>query len=306
MISKKHILVKSLRIGIANFNFQLSNRVRSNSTFHKWTLDYFKNQPRYNMFVLDQFAIEADKSVNDSIQLKTVPTDKLLVKILSKDIKLFFRNIDNELNNRIDSMSISQMLMLMDAYLSDKHHFYKTSQSFKKCMEVMDELWFRRPDLSASQTLQLIYYVSVYKNKSKLIAEYGLQKLMNEINYFKQLTDEELSILGVATYKCGAKVNDKILKIFAYRLEKNVEKLIQNPLQFVSLIKPLKKAKYHDPVLITRLIFVLNKNKNNKVLKDIISSIHLLSYLADANCGDVEFLQTLIDLVGSTMVSCSY
>lgn len=167
----------------------------------------------------------------------------------------------------------------------------------------MDELWFRRPDLTTSQTIQLIYYVSIYKNKSKQVVEFGLQKLMNEFNYLKKLTDEELSVLAVATYKSSAKVYDKMLRIFAYRLEKNLDNLIQNPLNFVSMIKPLKRAKYHDPILLAHLINTLNSNKNNKVLEDVTSSIHLLTYFADANCGDVNFLQHLIDSIGDTMVS---
>lgn len=304
MISRRllfaDVFVKSLRISKKILDFQTFIRIRNHSTFHEWTLNYFRNQPHYNEFVLKPPTIESNNFIYDSIQLKTVSTDELLIKLLSANIKLF-NNIDGELENRINNMSINQILVLMDACLSGKYQLFKISKSFKKCMEVMDGLWFRRPNLTASQTIQLIYYVSIHKNKSKSIVEYGLQKLMNEFDYVKQLTNEELSVLGVATYKCSAKVNDKMLRVFANRIENNLKELIQNPLQFVSLIKPLKRAKYHDPVMLTKLIIVLNNN-DNKVMKDVISAICLLTYLADSNCSNVKFLQTLIDSIGNIMV----
>lgn len=284
-------------------NFQSSKQVKYNSTFHKWTLDYFRNQSPYNKFVLKQSMTEVNKLVYNPVQLKQIPTDELLIKFSSTKVKPSHYEIDKELINRVNNLSINQILALMDACLSEKNQLSKTSQSFKKCIEFMDELWFRRSDLTASQTLQLIYYVSIYKNDSKPTVEFGLQKLINEINYLNQLPDEELSVLAVATYKSNAKVFDKMLRIFASRVEKNLNKLIESPLHFVSLIKPLKKAKYHDPILLAQLISGFNKNKKNKVFQDVISSIHLLTYFADANCGDIKFLQQLIDSIGNIMVS---
>lgn len=304
MISRKllfaDVFFKSLRISKKVLDFQTLNLMRNHSTFHEWTLNYFRNRPHYNEFVLKPTTIESNNFIYDTTQLKTVSTNELLIKLLSSNIKLF-NDIDGELKNRINNMSINQILVLMDACLSGKYQLFKISKSFTKCMEVMDELWFRRPDLTASQTIQLIYYVSIYKNKSKSVVEYGLQKLMNEFDYVKQLTNEELSVLGVATYKCSAKVNDKMLRVFANRIENNLEKLIQKPFQFVSLIKPLKRAKYHDLVMLTKLIVLLNNN-DNKIMKDVISGICLLTYLADSNCSDVKFLQTLIDSIGNIMV----
>lgn len=306
MFTKKiffvNIFVKSLNIEKRNLNFQIINKVKNYSTFHKWTLDYFRNQEHYNKFILKSSTSKVDKSIYDPIQLETIPTDKLLITFSSTNNQFVYNKIDEELANRINNMSINHILALMDTFLSEKSQLLKNSKSFKKCMEVMDELWFRRPDLTIYQTIQLIYYVSIYKNKSKTIVQFGLQKLMNEINYLKQLTDEELSILAVTTYKSGAKVYDKILRIFVFRLEKNLDNLIQNPIIFVSLIKPLKKAKYHDPILLTRMMTTFN-NQNNEVIKDVTSSIHLLTYFADANFGDVNFLQQLIDSIGNMMVN---
>ncbi|XP_025196315.1 uncharacterized protein LOC112595370 [Melanaphis sacchari] len=306
MCSRKYlftkVFMKSLSSVSINCYFKTLIQVKNHSTFHKWTLDYFRNQPQYNKFVLKKSITEENISLNNPINFNTISTDELLLKYFSsKNVSHY--EIDKELENRVNDMSINQILALMDACLSEKNQFHKKSRSLKKCIELMDELWFRRPDLTTSQTIQLIYYVSIYKNKSKRVVEFGLQKLMNEISYLKKLTDEELSVIGVATYKSSAKVYDKMLRIFAYRVEKNLDNLIQNPLNFVSLIKPLKRAKYHDPVLLTQLINAFNNNKNNKVLEDVTSSIHLLTYFADANCGDIDFLQHLIDSIGNIMIN---
>lgn len=287
-------------------NFRTFIQVNNHSTFHKWTLDYFRNQPHYNKFVLKQSMIKSNNSVYNCVQLKSISTDELLIRFSSSNVKCLLYEIDNELANRVNVMSINQILALMDACLSDKNPLSKNASSFKKCLEMFDELWFRRPDLTAPQTLQLIYYISIYKNKSKHVVELGLQKLLNEFNYLKHLTDDELSVLGVATYKSSSKIYDKILRIFAFRIEKNLNKLMQNPMHLVSFIKPLKKSKYHDPILLSKLITAFNNNTNNKVLTDVISSIHILSYFADANCNQVEFLQSLIDSIGERMVSYSY
>ncbi|XP_026818475.1 uncharacterized protein LOC113557258 [Rhopalosiphum maidis] len=305
MFSRKYfftnVFIKSLSSVNTNCYFKILKQVKNHSTFHKWTLDYFRNQPQYNKFVLKKPITEDNKSINP-INLNTTSTDELLIKYFSlTNVSRY--EIDKELENRVNDMSINQILALMDACLSGKTQFHKSSRSFKKCIELMDELWFRRPDLTTLQTIQLIYYVSIHKNKSKQVVEFGLQKLMNEFNYLKKLTDEELSVLAVATYKSSAKVYDKMLRIFAYRVEKNLDNLLQNPLNFVSMIKPLKRAKYHDPILLAHLINTLNSNKNNKVLEDVTSSIHLLTYFADANCGDVNFLQHLIDSIGDTMIN---
>jgi len=299
------VFVKPLSIAKRNLDFQKCNQVKYYSTFHKWTLDYFRNQENYNKFVLKPSITKFDKSVYNPVQLKTISTDKLLITFVSTNIKSLSNEIDEELVHRVNDMSINHILALMDACLSEKSQLSKNSKSFKKCIEVMDDLWFRRPDLTASQTIQLIYYVSIYKNKSKDTVEFGLQKLMNEINYLKQLTDEELSVLAVATYKSGAKVYDKMLRIFAYRVEKKLDNLIQSPIIFICLIKPLKKAKYHDPILFTRMVNAFN-NKNNEVMNDVTSSIHLLTYFADANFGDIKFLQKLIDSIGNIMVNYNY
>lgn len=305
MFSKKNLLfdtfIKSLSIAKKNIDIQIFNQVKNHSTFHKWTLDYFRNQEPYNKFVLKPSITKIDKSVYNPVQLKMIPTNQLLNTFVSTNVKCFYYEIDRELASRVNDMSINHILALMDACLSEKSRLSKNSKSFKKCMEVIDELWFRRPDLTASQTIQLIYYLSIYKNKSKTIVELGLQKLLNEIDYLKRLSDEELSVLAVTTYKTSAKVYDKMLRIFAYRIEKNLTNLIQKPIIFVSLIKPLKKAKYHDPILLNRIVSAFN-NKDNEVIKDVISSIHLLTYLADANFGDVKFLQQLIDSIGNIMV----
>lgn len=310
MLSRKNLFtdffIKPLSVATRNLDFLTLNQVKNHSTFHKWTLEYFRNQQNYNKFVLKPSMPEINKSVYNPAQLNSIPTDELLIKFSSKNARPSHYEIDNELVKRVSDMSINQMLALMDACLSEKNQLFKHSISFKKCMEVTDELWFRRPDLSTSQTIQVIYYVSAYKNKSKTIVEFGLQKLINEIDYLKQLTDEELSVLAVATYKSSAKVYDKMLRIFAYRLEKHLDKLIQNPMHFVSMIKPLKKAKYHDPILLTKIITTFNNHSNNKVQKNVTSSIHLLTYLADANCSDVNFLQKLIDSIGSNMVNYAY
>lgn len=305
MFSKKNLFIE---VFIKSFSSANTNRYTKTlnqvnySTFHKCTLDYFRNQPHYNKFVLKQSKTEDKKSLYNPINLNTTATDELLMNYFSsKNVSHY--EIDKELANRVNDMSINQMLALMDACLSGKTQFHKNSRSFKKCIELMDELWFRRPDLTTSQTIQLIYYVSIYKNKTKQVVEFGLQKLMNEIDYLKKLTDEELSVIAVATYKTSAKVYDKMLRIFAYRVERNLHNLIQNPLNFVSIIKPLKRAKYHDPILLTQLIKAFSFNKNNKVLEDVTSSIHLLTYFADANCGEVDFLQQLIDSIGNIMVS---
>lgn len=310
MFSRKNhfakVFVKSLNIVKKNFDVPTLNHVKNHSTFHKWTLDYFRNQQNYNKFVLKPSLTDNNSVYYNPAQLKIISTNELLIKFACKNVKSSHYEIDRELVKRVNDMSINQVLALMDACLSDKNQLHKNSSSFKKCMEIMNELWFRKPDLTASQTIQLIYYVSIYKNKSKTIVEFGLQKIMNEINYLKQLTDDELSVLAVATYKSSAKVYDKMLRIFAYRLEKNLDKFIQNPLHFVSLIKPLKRAKYHDPILLTKLITTFNNHNNNKVERDVTSSIHLLTYLADANCGDLKFLQKLIDSIGSRMVNYTY
>ncbi|XP_003247562.1 uncharacterized protein LOC100570373 [Acyrthosiphon pisum] len=305
MFSRKNIFTelffKSLSLANTNHYFKTLNQVKNHSTFHKWTLDYFRNQPPYNKFVLKESITEDKKSLYSPINLNATATDELLMNYFSlKNVS--HHEIDKELANRVDDMSINQILALMDACLSGKTQFHKTSRSFKKCIELMNELWFRRPDLTTSQTIQLIYYVSIYKNKTKQVVEFGLQKLMNEIDHLKKLTDEELSVIAVATYKTSAKVYDKMLRIFAYRVERNLDNLIQNPLNFVSIIKPLKRAKYHDPVLLTQLIKAFSSNKNNKVLEDVTSSIHLLTYFADANCGEVDFLQQLIDSIGNIMI----
>ncbi|KAE9526167.1 hypothetical protein AGLY_013798 [Aphis glycines] len=306
MFSRKYlfteVFMKSLSSVFTNCYFKTLNQVNNYSTFHKWTLDYFRNQPQYKKFVLKNSIIEDNKSFKNPIILNTTSTDELLMKYFSLT-NFSHYEIDKELENRVNDMSINQILALMDGCLSGKTQFHKNSKSFKKCIGLMDELWFRRPDLTTTQTIQLIYYVSIYKNKSKHVVECGLQKLMNEINYLKTLSDEELSVIAVATYKSSAKVYDKMLRIFAYRVEKNLDNLIQNPLNFVSLIKPLKKAKYHDPILLAHLINTFNSNKNNKVLEDVTSSIHLLTYFADANCGDVNFLQYLIDSIGNIMIN---
>lgn len=306
MFSRKNVFIqiysKSLILINNNYGLHNLNLVKTNSTFHKWTLDYFRTQPRYNKFVFKEHTVEDNSFNYNHIELKSIPTDELLIKFSFRNVNSSHYEIDRELVNRINDMSINQVLCLMDACLSEKNNLSKNSISFKKCLEVMDELWFRRPDLTTFQTIQLIYYVSIYQNKSKSTVEFGLQKLINEINYLKQLTDEELSILAVSTYKSTAKVYDKILRIFAYRLEKDISKLIQNPMHFVSLIKPLKKAKYHDSILLTKLITAF-KNNNNKVSQEVISCIHFLTYLADANYGDVKFLQQLIDSIGDFMVS---
>lgn len=303
MFSKKalmiNVITKSYCISRTNYGCQTKH-----STFHEWTLDYFRNQPHYNKFVLKQSTIKVDQVINDPILLKTLSTDELLAKFLSTNYKVkpIHYRIDCELENRVNNMSINHVLVLMDAYLSRKHHIINKSKSFKKCLEIMNEMWFRRPDLTSSQTLQLMYYASIYKSVSKPVVELGLQKLINDIKYLKQLNDVELSILAVSTYKSGAKVYDKILRIFVHRLENNINDLLQNPSHFVSLIKPLKKAKYHDRILLKQLVTVLNNNNNNQVLTNMTCSIHLLTYLADANCGNVEFLQTLIDSIGDLMV----
>lgn len=307
MFSRKNLvceIFKSLSIK-TNHNFRNVNQVKNNSTFHKQTLDYFRNQPHYNKFVLKQSMIEDNNSVNNFVQLNSISTDELLIRFSSSRFKPLLYEIDNELVCRVNVMSINQILALMDACLSENNFLSKNARSFIKCIELLDESWFRRPDLTASQTIQLIYYVSIYKNKSKPVVELGLQKLLNEINYLKHLTDNELSALAVATYKSTSKVYDKILRIFAFRIEKNINNLMQNPMHLVSLIKPLKKSKYHDPILLTKLITTFNNNTNNKVLIDVISSIHILSYFADANCNQVTFLQSLVDSIGNTMVSYS-
>lgn len=303
MLSRTNILSKSLRIIKANLEFKILNQVKHNSSFHLRTLDYFRNQPHFKRFVLKQTVVDQNKSVYNPLHIKTISTDELLKILSSSYIKHLHYEIDKELLNRVNDMSVNQMLVLMDICLSEKNQLSKNSRTFWKFMEIMDDLWFRRPDLTASQTIQLIYYVSIFKTKSKPVVEFGIQKLMNEINYLKQLSNEELSILAVATYKSSAKVNDKLLRLFAFRIEKNLDILIQNPLYFVSLIKPLKKAKYHDPKLFFQLITAFNKTNNNKVLKDVTSSIHLLTYFADANYGNVEFLQQMIDSIGNMMVS---
>jgi len=299
------VFVKLLSIVEKNYDLQAITLVRHNSTFHHRTLDYFRNHPHYNTFLLKHLKpsmIEANKFVYNPIKLKIISTDELLMQLSSTNIKSSQLEIDRELANRVQNMTISQILVLMDTCLFEHNQLFKYSKSFKKCIEVMNELWFRRPDLTTNQTIQLIYYISTYKNKSKAVVEFGLQKLMNEINYLKQLTDEELSVLAVATYKSSAKVYDKLLRIFAFRIETNLENLIQNPLYFVSLIKPLKRAKYHDPILFAKIIGFLNNNNTNTILNDVTSSIHLLTYFADANCGDVKFLQKLIDSIGNIMV----
>lgn len=304
MFSRKklftEIFIKPLSLINTNSYFKTLSQVKNHSTFHEWTLDYFRNQPHYNKFVIKESTTEVNKSVYSPINITS--TDKLIMNCFSLS-NFSYHAVDEELANRVNDMSINQILALMDACLSGKKQFHKNSRSFKKCIGLMDRVWFRRPDLTTSQTIQLIYYVSIYKNKSKNVVEFGLEKLMNEINYLKKLTDEELSVIAVATYKSSAKVYDKMLRIFAYRVEKNLDDLIQNPLHFVSMIKPLKRAKYHDPILLTQLITAFKINKNNKVLKDVTSSIHLLTFLADANCGDVDFLQQLIDSIGNIMVS---
>ncbi|XP_060868125.1 uncharacterized protein LOC132943250 [Metopolophium dirhodum] len=305
MFSRKNLFtelfIKSLSSANTNHYFKTLNQVKNHSTFHKWTLDYFRNQPPYNKFVLKESITKDKKSLYSPINLNTTATDELLMNYFSlKHVSHY--EIDKELANRVNDMSINQILALMDGCLSGKTQLHKNSRSFKKCIELMNELWFRRPDLTTSQTIQLIYYVSIYKNKTRQVVEFGLQKLMNEIDYLKKITDEELSVIAVATYKTSAKVYDKMLRIFAYRVERNLDNLIQNPLNFVSIIKPLKRAKYHDPVLLTQLIKAFSSNKNNKVLEDVTSSIHLLTYFADANCGEVDFLQQLIDSIGNIMI----
>lgn len=296
-----NIFNKSLTLFNKTYVYQTLIPVKNTSTFHRWILAYFRTQPQYNKFLLKK-PIKKHSFDYNPIQLHTISTDELLYLFSFKNVKSFHYEVDRELVCRINDMSINQIVCLMDACLFGQNKLYTNSISFKKCLEVMDELWFRRPDLTASQTLQLIFYASAYKIKSKSTIEFGLQKLMNEMNYLKQLPDEELSILALVTYKTSAKVYDKMLRIFAYRIEKNLSKLIQNSMHFVSLIKPLKKAKYHDPILFTKLINAL-KNNNNKVSQDLISSIHFLTYLADANCGDVTFLQQLIDSIGNLMVN---
>lgn len=299
-----NVFIKSSTVVKKNYCVQISSRVKNNLTFHRQTLNYFRNQPRYNKFVLRPTTIvNTDKLNYNCISSEAIPTDELLVKFLYPCIKPSHVEIDAELEKRVSDMTIDQMLTLMDACLSEKNQVSKNSRSFKKCMQIMDGYWFRRPDLTAAQTLQLIYYVSTYKSLSKHIVEYGLQKLMNDIGFLKQLNNEELSILAVAAYKSNAKVYDKMLRIFAHRVETNIDKLIQYPMYLVSLIKPLRRAKYHDPILLTRLIAALNTDKNNKVLNDTTSSIHFLTYLADANCGNIEFLQKLVDSIGNIMVS---
>ncbi|VVC41822.1 Hypothetical protein CINCED_3A015484 [Cinara cedri] len=305
MISKKNIFsmmyCQSLILTNKNYSLQTLNLNKSYSTFHKWILDFFKNHPKYNEFVLKKPTLEVNMSDYKYVQLKTIPTDELLNKFSFGCSKPFHYKIDQELLNRINDMSINQILVLMDTCLSEKNKLSTKSVSFKKCLDLMDELWFRRPDLTASQTIQLLYYVSIYKKKAKPTVEFGLQKLMNEINYLKQSSDEELSVLALTTFKSNAKVYDKMLRIFAYRLEKNLSKLIQNPMHFVSLIKPLKKAKYHDQILLTKLTTTFSNNIN-KASHGVISSVHLLTYLADANYGDVIFLQQLIDSIGNCMI----
>lgn len=306
MLPSTHILSKSLKNIIVNYDFKMLNQIKHSSTFHQWTLDYFRNQPHYNKFVLKQSIVEENKSVYNPVHVKTISTDELLIKLSTTNIRHLHHEIDKELLNRVNDMSVNQMFVLMDACLSEKNQLFKSSRTFRKFMEIMDDLWFRRPDLTASQTIQLIYYVSIFKNKSKPVVEFGLQKLINEINYLKQLSDEELSILAVSTYKTSAKVNDKILRLFALRIEKNLDTLIQNPVHFISLIKPLKKAKYHDPKIFSLLITAFNSNNNNnEVIKDVTSSIHLLTYFADANHSNIDFLQQIIDSIGNMMVSQS-
>lgn len=307
MFSIKNINIKTFikslnNIFKKNHNPQNLYTVNIHSIFHKRALSNIKNQSNNKNLVLKQYTVQINKSVYNSVQLKTIPTDELLNKFSSENMKSSYYKIDTELASRINDFSIDQMLVLMNTCLSGKNQLYKESNSLKKCMEIINELWFRRPDLTASQILQLIYYVSTYKNKSKCIVEFGLHRLMNEINYLRKLSDEELSMLAVATYRSSAKVNDKMLRIFAYRLEQNLNNIIQNPLHFVSMIKPLKKAKYHDPILLKQLVATFNINNNNKVLKDVISSIHLLTYFADANCNEITFLQELVDSIGNIMV----
>lgn len=309
MFSRKYLFCKifnSLSIK-TSYNFQTLNQVKYHSTFHEWILNYFRNQPHYNKFVLEQSMIEGKNVIyNNGVQLTSISTDELIIRFSSLNVKPLHNKIDDELVNRVHDMSINQILALMDACLSEKNLRSKNTKSFRKCFELFDESWFRRPDLTAPQTLQLIYYISIYKSKSKPIVELGLQRLLNEINYLKNLTDDELSFLAVSTYKSNSKVYDKILRLFAFRIEKNVDKLIQSPIHLVSLVKPLKKSKYHDPILLNKLIAAFNNNSNSKVLTDVISSIHILTYFADANCNQVPFLQSLIDTIGSIMVSYSY
>lgn len=302
MFSRKTVNINSLMKSLCNtvkkkYKFQNLNTANFHSIFHSKTLNNIKSQPNNNKYIN-----EINRSVYNYVQLKTISTDELLNKFSSENMKLPYSEIDNELANRVNDFSIYQILVLMNTCLSGNNQFFKESKSLKNCMKIMNELWFRRPDLTASQTIQLINYVSMYKNKSKSIVEFGLHKLMNEISYLRKLSDEELSTLATATYRSSVKVNDKILRVFAYRLEKNLNYIIQNPLHFVSMIKPLKKAKYHDPILLKQLVTTFKINNNTKVLNDVTSSIHLLTYFADANCNEVTFLQELIDSIGNIMV----
>ena len=104
-----------------NCYFKTLNQGKNHSTFHKWTLDYFRNQPRYNKFVLKQSITKDKKSLFSPINLNTTSTDELLINYFSlKNISHY--EIDKELANRVNGMSINQVLALMDICLSEKTH----------------------------------------------------------------------------------------------------------------------------------------------------------------------------------------
>ncbi|XP_050524057.1 uncharacterized protein LOC126895834 [Daktulosphaira vitifoliae] len=304
MLFKQNNLFKFI-IKSVNFYEKISNvnTLASSSykgSFHEWILKFFRTQPRYKKFLLDR-DVDVTHLVKNLISLKAISTNELLINFSSLNTLPIINEVDRELESRVNTMNIDQMITLMDTCLASKNKLFKKSRAFKKCLETMDEKWFRKPDLNCYQTMQLIYYVSFFKKKATNVVTYGLKKIANDFNYLKKFSDEEMSILAITTYKTGAKVNDKLLRIIVSKLEKNLNNLIQTPILFVSLLKPLKKAKYHDPVLISKLIQTI-KFDNNLVIKDVTSSIHFLSYLADANCGDIQYLQQLIDLIGNIMV----
>ncbi|XP_050440523.1 uncharacterized protein LOC126845721 [Adelges cooleyi] len=301
------IFVKSSILFRKKYNFQSFPKSHVSSTFNEWILMFFKTHPPYNKFVLKPTTLvnndlEARTLDKAPISLKCNTNNELLNKFSSTSSLSTINEIDKELENRIDVMTIEQIMQLMDSCLTSKNKLSKNSKAFKRCLQIMNENWFRRPDLNCYQTVQLMYYASIYKHKAYNTISFGLQKIMNELSYVKKFSNEELSVLAVATYKTGVKVNDKLLRLFVYRLEKKLDELLQKPILFISLLKPLKKAKYHDPTLIKTLTTSLKCDGSNLVIKDFTSSVHLLSYLADSNCGDIKNLQKLIDSIENSMI----
>ncbi|XP_058805992.1 uncharacterized protein LOC131672637 [Phymastichus coffea] len=183
--------------------------------------------------------------------------------------------IDHKCLKLIDSLTYSEIFMLLSLLLKiftyntlTKTQFYETS------MDILFQL-LECELLSHQEIIQLLFFISLKKDKAKSYIEY-LKLFLPDIKYMDLI---EKCITAEAFYKSSVKLNQSQCRVLEDLLSEKSQELISNSILLVPLCKVIRLSKPTSQLNLTNL--------SNVILSqikpfNITTTVHILSLYAEA------------------------